>query len=390
MINKNIKLNYTVTMLLLIIFIFMCIFFPEDFYGLKKISFILIILLNAKRMIVIPKLYLSGLIIFFGIIFPVFLICIGYFLDNNLLNIVSRTFPFFIINIVFIIHAYNIDFKKILIYLLNMEAIFILAIVISDIVGFINVNDNSTLRNFIYENGIGFIGKSQDYPLYYKIFLKTSPLLVIPLFEHIYNKKIIMSIVIFLALLFTGTRANLLFTLIMLLLYYFIHNKSKANLLSYVSRNIVIILIFLVFIIFIGTFIDIFIIKGLDSDIVRLGHIKGLIELIKDKPLSLFLGTGLGSEFYSYSVGMTSSIEIPYLDLIRQIGLVGFFIYMIFISYPILNRKNNIYKNYAYITYLLIAGTNPLLLNSTAYLMYIYIYYDLYKDNKFIHKGMEL
>ena len=70
--------------------------------------------------------------------------------------------------------------------------------------------------------------------------------------------------------------------------------------------------------------------RGVESDLVRHGHIRGLIEVFQNNPILLLIGTGIGSTFYSYGVMQyVSSIEIPYLDLFRQMGFVLFIIYMI-------------------------------------------------------------
>ena len=89
----------------------------------------------------------------------------------------------------------------------------------------------------------------------------------------------------------------------------------------------------------------------------------------------------MGSEFYSYGRdAYVSSIEWSYIDLWRQMGFLFFFLFLVFISLPLFYRHEvGSYKKYAYITYLSIAATNPLLFSSTSYLVYIYMYYDLKK-----------
>lgn len=115
--------------------------------------------------------------------------------------------------------------------------------------------------------------------------------------------------------------------------------------------------------------------RGAESDLVRLGHIRGLIEVFQNNPIFLLIGTGIGSSFYSYGVlQYVSSIEIPYLDLFRQMGFILFTIYMMFIMYPLKKIYRQKHYLFMYVCYLLIAATNPLLFNSTFYLIYIYIF----------------
>jgi hypothetical protein len=101
----------------------------------------------------------------------------------------------------------------------------------------------------------------------------------------------------------------------------------------------------------------------------------------------IIIGMGMGSSFYSHGVGeFINSIEWSYLDLWRQMGLPMFIIFLVFLMRP-LTTKNKIpmHTKFGFVSYLIIAGTNPLLYSSTAYLYYIYMYYLIYKkeENQF-------
>lgn len=367
------KIDDMITKCALIIFLFISIFFPNDIYAIKKISFILIIFINIKLILeemLKPK---NIIITFFGFLFPTVLICTSFFITNNLSLVISRGFAFYIIILVFIINRRNIDIGSKIIKILNIQVIFILALVILDMIGIMSIN-NSPIRDFIYKHDIGYIGKSINYPFYYKVFFKTSPLLIIALFNNFNKKNKSMFLATCIAILLTGARANVAFSFLTLLLYYINLNHKKISMLKLTIILIISTILSVTLFIFMPKIIDIFIIKGYESDLVRIGHIKGVLEVWEKNPITFITGTGLGSYFFSYSVGYANSIEIPYIDLIRQVGIINFSVYMIFIIYPIILKKTSSYKKYLYVGYLLIASTNPLLISSTGYLIYTYMY----------------
>lgn len=53
--------------------------------------------------------------------------------------------------------------------------IFTLVIVLLDVVGFINVNEDNFIRNAFYTYDMGVMVKSSSYAVYYKVFFKSSP-----------------------------------------------------------------------------------------------------------------------------------------------------------------------------------------------------------------------
>lgn len=367
-----------INIIMLSIFIFISVFFPYDFYGLKKISFILLILLNSVKIIEAMLIKKYMLITFFGFIFPTITICISALLTGNLSNSFSRGFSMYILLLLIIILLYNIEIEKILIWVLTSLAILIVTLVILDMVKIANINDSS-IRDFIYKHNMGFIGASTTYTFYYKVFFRSSPLLILPLMKYLSEKKYILFTLILLAMLFTGTRANFIMAILSSAIYLIVMNRNKFTIYKYTVFIIGILLIIFALSRNIDVIIDKFVLTNVGSDMVRKGHIDGFKALILKNPITLIMGTGLGSYYESYSVGWTSSIELSYIDLIRQIGVPLFLIYIIFYIYPIINMNVTKYKKYAYTSYIIIAATNPLLINSTGYIMYVYIYQSIYK-----------
>ena len=232
------------------------------------------------------------------------------------------------------------------------------------------------------------MGKSLEYPFYYKIFFKTSPLFVLLLFKQVDDAGYFMSLITMIALIISGTRANVLFPVLFVLIFALFHVKNKYKDIKY----ILFIFIFVTLMLFLNDLIMIFketfISKGAISNTIRLGHIQGIKELFVNKPWIILFGSGMGSEFYSYGImSLSSSIEWSYVDLLRQMGIFFFMIFMFFVLAPfVFIKKIAIYKKYSYLTYLFIAATNPFLFSSTSYLVFIYMYISYY--NKRYVKGV--
>ncbi|NLM44523.1 MAG: hypothetical protein GX201_11010 [Clostridiales bacterium] len=358
--------------LLITLFVVVSIMFPNDIYNMKKLIFILLIIVNIKHIMIQIFYRKYRWCLFFGFIFPIGLFLYSVLLTSDLLNSFTRSYPAFLILIVIIIDYYYIDYENILLKSIEVLAIIIILIALLDIINIIDVN-SGPIRDFIYAHEIGYIGKSCQYPFYYKIFIKSSPLLVFLLFKSFNDSHHILAAMTTVSLILSGTRANILFSIILLIIFY-LNNQSLIT-----KCNIIIIsIIALVFMLpeFIELFQYIFITKGASSDIVRIGHLQGISELIQNKPSIIITGSGMGSYFYSYGRNAeVNTIELSYIDLWRQMGIFFFILFNIFIISPIFNINNSMYKKMAYMSYLLIAMTNPLLYNSTSFLVYIYMYY---------------
>jgi Na+/melibiose symporter-like transporter len=182
----------------------------------------------------------------------------------------------------------------------------------------------------------------------------------------------------FAALFLTGTRANVGFSLLFLVLFYF--NKNRRR-----SLPVIIVLSLLLIGVVALFYTDIrfrveaaFVSNTQVSTSIHADTIESLIALVREKPWVILTGTGMGSSLYSLARQMyISSFEWSFLDLWRQMGIVFFGVFLIFVIRPLLPRyKAPAYKKYAYLAYLCIAATNPLLFSSTAFLAYIYMYSD--------------
>ena len=121
--------------------------------------------------------------------------------------------------------------------------------------------------------------------------------------------------------------------------------------------------------------------KSEASNLVKYAHLISYKELFDAHPQYLLLGQGPGTEFYSEGFRrMTLKTEWTYLELLRNYGIL-----CIPILYVILRPVYKLVKMarehdsalaiaMAYLIYLVIAGTNPLLLSSTGMLVLLSAY----------------
>lgn len=219
---------------------------------------------------------------------------------------------------------------------------------------------------------------------YASLFFSTSPLLVFPLSFYTYrflfhNKKIrnlLLSLLVLITMVLSGTRANIFsgFLIVGLLFIYWLYIKIS-------KLFILIIPIFLILVI--PVVVSTLSINGIDqSNKIKLGHLNSYIELYEDHPLYLLTGQGIGGTFYSEgSRAVIEKTELTYLETIRLFGLPLslFFYYLLCVPFFLFLRNikympDKIYFFLAYFFYLVIAGTNPLLMSSTGFLVLVSVY----------------
>lgn len=219
------------------------------------------------------------------------------------------------------------------------------------------------------------------------VYFRTSAVCVISLSVSLFcwfsTKKVkyfIYTCLLWAGLFCSGTRANILAAVLLLiisfLLYVFYIKKCKF--------------LFTVLILCFSFFCIFFIFKLLgDSDEISIntktGHYISLMNLFASNPIRfLLIGLGPASFFYSEGSGqMEAVIELTYLDLIRNYGLVFTIVIMLIISLPFFYVVRNKYYDkfmkillsFGYLSYLFIAGTNPLLVSSTGFMVVCMMFY---------------
>lgn len=197
------------------------------------------------------------------------------------------------------------------------------------------------------------------------IFYRTAPVILFAMSYYLYNEKKgykLFATISFLGLLFTGSRTPMLAALSLFLLYLADRVKNtriKVILFVLMSSALIVLVLLLL-----GETTE-------ESNMVKFGNVLSYFEALSNTP-DLIFGEGLGSTFYAMgrSEWVTHS-ELTYLDLIRIYGLPVALIFISIVFYPVLyaftKKMELTYNRYfvAYTLYMVVAGTNPLLLSST-------------------------
>lgn len=363
---------------LIFAFLFNVVFLPNDTFNIKIISLLCLLLLNILTFLNIKDKREMYLFLFGGIITS-FTIVVSIFLTKEIYSNISMGYPGFIMLLYPIIKKYKINFEKIFISMLKFMAYFMVICALLDILKILDIMNNPILM-WLHDTSNAMVGKGPHLPLYYMMFLKTSPLLFVALLYCLPKKQYFSAMVVAGAILVSGTRANMFMMIFVVAVYFCFLQKSKQG------RTISIITFFIAGMIILIDFrlvefvLDMFQRKS-SSDSVRSGHLQGIFEYWNSNPINFIIGSGFSSKFYSYGVlEEVASIELSYWNLLRQVGIIPFILIMCMYLYPIFyilkkKRKNGIYLAFAYLAYLVISYTNPFLYSSTGVTLLLYMYW---------------
>lgn len=178
-----------------------------------------------------------------------------------------------------------------------------------------------------------------------------------------------------LAFLVSGTRATILapFLLIGLCVYLRLQQTRYTRYFCYP-------LLALGFFLFLFLVLALASESGEASNVIKYGHLTSYAALFVEHPEYMLVGQGLGSSFYSVGFHrMAVQTEWTYLELLRTFGLFSLPILAVLL-YPLKAlwawRRDSLVLciMLAYCEYLLVAGTNPLLMSSTGMLVLLTIY----------------
>lgn len=219
------------------------------------------------------------------------------------------------------------------------------------------------------------------YGMYYKSLISLS-LVLFSLFFALFNKPrrrfgvLLSSVLVVCAFLMSGSRNTMLlpFFLFGLNIFLVVRHKRFAKYFLYPLIALGV-LAFLTLVFLLATE------GGESSNDVKFGHLVSYGVLFSNHPEYLLFGQGLGASFYSEGFrGMTMLTEWTYIEMLRKYGLVGAACIMTFVLYPFrvllprIQRDEVLGFSIAYLAYLLISGTNPLLLGSTGMLVLLMVY----------------
>lgn len=247
------------------------------------------------------------------------------------------------------------------------------------------------LEGPIYEymwNHDGTIMMSNRYFLGIKVFCMypKSTAAFMPVFGYVLYKTVdkecrtfgyvIVTLLLFHLFMISGTRSSVLLPLFFTcaVLFIFYRNGRYTRYIFYPAAFVFCLLFFMLLTLLLME-------SNEPSNLVKYAHLTSYKELFNSNPEYLILGQGPATEFYSMGFRkMTLKTEWTYLELVRNYGVLCLPILYVILS-PLfrlikLARKYDsaIPMAFAYVTYLIIAGTNPLLMSSTGMLVLLSAY----------------
>jgi hypothetical protein len=220
-----------------------------------------------------------------------------------------------------------------------------------------NASDNYTMaynRNFL---GFAING----------LYFKAGSLIIFSFIYNLYQYKgkfkLLFSIILFMSLMVAGSRTPMLVQLLILLIYLYDKNIIGRFLTRLSALAFIGMLVMLTYMLATQ--------KNEKSNEVKYENFESYVEDIEDKGHPIW-GAGLGSDFYAKGRNMRLAYtELSYMDILRMYGLpVGMFFIFLFVAPCFWLWKyfaqSQFLKRFClgYVLFLILSGTNPLLLGS--------------------------
>ena len=371
---KSNKLDFR--QILISIFLMYVIVFPRDMINIKEILLCINIFIGLPAIIYMIK-YKSkknSFLIAYSLVFPVYIIVTSLVVgESSVKSVITAGYVWMMLLLIPIKDKYSLNIVKPIFYGITFIAILIDFIYLGDLLKIVSIYDNPVVTFFSKLDELHF-GKGTLATFGYSIFFKTCPLIIFPYSYALSKRKWGWAGILFLAMLSSGTRANLIATIIVSGLTFV--GSVKKNSTKFIRIIFIIILGCLFMPNLINKLSDLNKLKVNFGDDLKYESAITIINVLNENSLNYIFGTGVGSYFYFPARGeFVDVVELSYLDYFRQVGIIGFSIFIYFIIKPI--RVLYKYKKwvvYAYILYLAIAFTNPLLMSSTAFIAYLLIY----------------
>ena len=255
-----------------------------------------------------------------------------------------------------------------LIKMISRLGLFVVFIIfVCYIVGFVNQSFFEQLYDyFVVQKELALISVREimGIPIL-AVFYKTSPIIFFSLIYFLYDThkwSRVLALLCFCALFFTGSRMPMLGG-IFIFLYFLCDKITNSNL------KFLFVLLCLLVMMYLGILLGSEI--GEASNFVKYANLSSYLQALTDNT-TLFLGKGLGSVFYALGREQyVTHSELTYFDIIRTYGLLlgGVFLFLVFLpTFFLLKRDIKLSTKHfliAYLCYVILAGTNPLLISST-------------------------
>lgn len=372
----------SINTLLVWIFTLNAFIIPQDtFFNLKKIALIVMIIINANIILSVQHEYAKKAFEF-GFLLTSFAIIQSIILTGEVFQNIKLGYIGYILLLLPVLLYYKIDFEKIFLTTARILAYFIFIMGFLHIFGILRLGNNIICLWF-HTSANAMIGVT-PYSLFgFIIFMKASPILLVSLCYFINNQKKLDMIVTLVAIVFSGTRANVFCGVAVFIISQIINDRN-------IIKRLFLVLFFIFVAIVIvseGTLIDAVITwfeRKKSSDEVRINTLTSIFNYWNNYPTSLLIGTGFSSTFYSLGRNyFVSTVELSYWLLLKNVGIPVFLVFMCMFFFPLvylLKRKRHTLYCIGYAFYLIVAYTNPLLHSSTGLTVMLFMYYICYSD----------
>lgn len=355
-----------------------CIFFPADKINIKEL--ILIATLAVGYLGNTHNFKIPFFIFGYSILFPILTILYGLIRGVNLGSALSNGYVWIYLLLLPVIWNYGIDIKPVFFYATYMVALIIDFIMLADIVGIIPINTNPIALFFVEMNELQGLGKGILATFGYSIFYKSCPLILITYGYLISKQKYLWSAPLLLSMIACGTRANFLMVLVISIAVPLCCSEKT-------TKKLAILLVLVAFGVYCmpdiyDRMVALNKLKFNRSESIKFADAHYVINILCGNIFNFFLGMGVGSTFYSSRGRYMATFELSYVDFLRQVGIVGMLFFIKFIFKPIKRmNQNSKWLLVCYVSYLAVAFTNPLLVSSTSFMLFVLVYSECYKEN---------
>lgn len=349
------------------------ILFPADKINIKEILLLITLVIYSPAIIRDIKGNGNSMIVFYGIVFPVFCILYSIIVERTPIgNALSYGYVWLFLLLVPGIVSTKADILKVFLLGTLMVALAINFIYLADLFGFISIFRNPLILFLDNMKEIQY-GKGIAATFGYSIFYKSCPLILISLGYSIKSKRYFLSAIYFLSVIACGTRANFYAAIGMIVLILIFAEKKRSKRFIAIVACVGIAIAIAPNILFRMQALNAI---KVNSDSIKTLGIQSVFTHMNAEPVRYIFGSGVGSLFYSTGRNAyVDVIEASYFDYFRQVGVIGFALFLYFIIRPMIWLfRNEKWLLFAYIAYLAIAYSNPLLVTSTSFIAYILIY----------------
>lgn len=366
-------------------------------FHLKYILFVLVLLFWIPQVVqikvILPKEIWVALF-FIAVFMPLYGISVG-FLNHTLHNTPLTGFAyfnsfFFFVLVMVVLHQ-QINLQQ---YFNNAVWSIVIITIGVYLILLINTQFFGSLYKYFVVNKQVAVYALRKYGdnLVLMIFYKTSPLLVFPFSYYLYRlfytrmtKKTVLHLLFILLLATTlflsGTRANMV-SMVLIVIFYitaYVFKQSRLWFVLFIS------MLLLIFVLSVPWIQNVLLNRYETSNLIKFGYFSSYAQYFSDHIFSLLLGQGIGGSFYASGLHeMTAVTELTYLELFRVWGIPVALMFIGILFMPLLaelkaGKLSHIFI--AYLAYLFIAGTNPLLMSSTGMLVLVYVFSSAFGDN---------